>query len=118
VAELKRAKRADRHREPRTLLEVIYVRTGSLRATYRVGELIQQWAICRRDLGRRPEVAEYADWWKMGERTAYRQLADFRKAFADEDGPDRIAVLLLARGDELVENAARVLSLPPDLAHA
>jgi hypothetical protein len=100
-------------REPRTLLEVIYSRTGSLRATYRVGMLIQQWALCRRDLGRRPEVTEYAAWWKISERTAYRELAEFAKAFPEEDYPDRIALAILARGDELLENAARILSLAP-----
>lgn len=88
-------------REPRTLLEHVYVRTGGLRATYRVGMLIQQWAIVHRDLGRRPTVAEYANWWKVTERTAYNQLADFAKAFPDEHGPDRIAEALLERADEL-----------------
>lgn len=100
-------------REPRTLLEVIYARTGSFRATYRVGTLVQQWAICRRDLGRRPEVAEYAAWWKISERTAYRELADFAKAFPEEDGPDRIATWVADRGDELLQNAVRFLSLSP-----
>lgn len=100
-------------RPPKTLLEHIYVRTGSLRATYRVGMLINQWAICRRDLGRRPEVSEYAAWWKISERTAYRELAEFAKAFPEEDYPDRIAVWLIERGDELLGNAARILSLPP-----
>lgn len=100
-------------REPRTLLEVIYWRTGSLRTTYRVGLLIQQWAVCRRDLGRRPEVTEYAAWWKISERTAYRQLADFAQAFPEEDYPERIALWLIDRGDELVENAALILSLAP-----
>lgn len=102
-----------KRRPPRTLLEVIYAQTGSLRATYRVGTLIQQWAICRRDLGRRPEVAEYASWWHLSERAAYYSLSDFRKAFPDEDGPDRIALSLLDRADELVENVAGILSLPP-----
>lgn len=88
-------------REPRTLLEVIYVHTGSLRATMRVGMLVQQWALCRRDLGRRPMVEEYASWWKISERTAYRDLAAFAKAFPGEDGPDRIAVLLLANSDAI-----------------
>lgn len=100
-------------RQPRTLLEVIYARTGSLRSTFTVGLVIQQWAIARRELGRRPEVTEYAEWWKMSERSAYRELAAFRKAFPDEDGPDRIAAAVNELGDELVHDAASVLSLPP-----
>jgi hypothetical protein len=100
-------------REPRTLLEVIYVRTGSFRSTFRVGTLIQQWAICRRDLGHRPEVTEYATWWKISERTAYRDLAEFARAFPEEDYPDRIALWLLDRGEELLDNAARILALSP-----
>lgn len=100
-------------REPRTLLEVIYANTGSLRATYRVGVLIQQWAICRRSLGRRPEVAEYARWWKISDRAAYYSLRDFRRAFPDDD-VDRIACWLNDRGDEFVSNVARLLSLEAD----
>lgn len=102
--------------EPRTLLEVIYSRTGSLKATFRIGTLVQQWAMVRRDLGRRPMVEEYARWWKISERTAYRDLAEFAKAFPDEDGPDRIASVVNELGDELRAklSPASILGLSPD----
>lgn len=88
---------AKKTRQPRTLLEHIYVRNGSLRDTMRIGQMVTQWAICREDLGRRPEVAEYAEWWRISERTAYRDLALFAKAFPQEDGPDRIAAAVWAQ---------------------
>jgi hypothetical protein len=102
-------------RQPRTLLEHIYVRTRSMKATVRVGTLVTQWAIVRRDLGRRPMVSEYCEWWGISEATAYRELAEFRKAFPGEDGPDRIAAVLNDQGDELREKLtpAWVLSASP-----
>ena len=77
-----------------TLLEVIGERTGSLRRTYQVGKVITQWAMVREDLGRRPMVHEYATWWKVSERTAWREMARFSEAFPEEDGPDRLAQLV------------------------
>lgn len=92
-----------RRRQPRTLLEHIYARTGSMRSTLRIGVLIQQWAIARRDIGRKPMVSEYCEWWRISEATAYRDLALFRKAFPGEDGPDRLAAALNVSADELRE---------------
>lgn len=96
-------------RPPRTLLELIQQRTGSLRKTFLVGKVIQQWAMVRQDLGRRPYVHEYAAWWKVSERTAWREMARFSAAFPEEDGPDRLALLALADGRT---DAASVLALP------
>jgi len=95
-------------------MEHIYARTGSMRHTLRISVLIQQWALVRRDLGRRPTVEQYYEWWKQSERTAYRDLALFREAFPDEDGPDRIAQWLNQRADELTEKLtpAWILSVP------
>jgi hypothetical protein len=104
---------------PPTLLEAIQERTGSLRATMKVGMTITCWAIVRQDLGRAPFVHEYADWWKVSERTAWREMAGFAKAFPDEENPDRLAQLVI----EAVEyrrlakrDAAVVLATPLALA--
>lgn len=98
-------------RPPTTVLELVQARTGSLRKTFQVGKVIAQWAIVRQDLGRRPYVHEYADWWKVSERTAWREMARFADAFPEEDGPDRLALLVLAAApDRLTE--ATALSLP------
>lgn len=115
----------DKHEElstsgrPITLLEVIYDRTGSMRDAFKVGMTVTCWAIVRQDLGRAPLVREYADWWKVSERSAWREIAVFHRAFPGEENPDRLAQLVL----EAVEHrrlakrdAARVLATPLALA--
>jgi hypothetical protein len=43
-----------------------------------------------------PTQAEYAAYWKQSERSAQREWERFRKAFPDEDGPERLARALVA----------------------
>jgi hypothetical protein len=101
-------------RPPTTLLEVINARTGSLRKTFKIGTFIAAWAVVRDDLGRKPFVHEYAAWWKVSERTAWREMALFTAAFPEEDGPDRLAELI---GSVLPgrPEAAAVLAIAPDV---
>jgi hypothetical protein len=103
-------------RPPRTLLEVAYVNSCSFRTTTRAGLLLAQWALCRRELGRRPTVEEYADYWKEGIATAYRQLAAFREAFPGVDHDELAQAVLAYRGEDVDE--ATALASPPDLLPA
>lgn len=43
-----------------------------------------------------PTQAEYAAYWKQSERSAQREWERFRKAFPQEEGPERLAKLLVA----------------------
>jgi hypothetical protein len=43
-----------------------------------------------------PTQAEYAAYWKQSERSAQREWERFRKAFPSEEGPERLARLLVA----------------------
>jgi hypothetical protein len=101
-------------RPPRTLLELIYARTGSMRQTYQVGETIVRWAMVRDALGRTPFVHEYAAWWKQSERTAWREMARFTKAFPEESNPDRIATRLQALYADTKLDPATALASPSD----
>lgn len=83
----------------RTLLEAVYEQTGSMRDTVKIGMTLTCWAVVRQDLGRAPLVREYADWWKVSERTAWREMALFTKAFPGEENPDRLAQLVLANAN-------------------
>jgi hypothetical protein len=104
-------------RPPRTLLEQIQRNTGSLRKTLQVGSTISAWAIAHRELGHTPLVHEYASYWKISERTAWREMARFKEAFPHEDNPDRLAVHVLCELDHDEPDAAQALSSPPlDLA--
>jgi hypothetical protein len=42
-----------------------------------------------------PTQAEYARYWKQSERSAQREWERFRKAFPDEEGPERLAKVLM-----------------------
>lgn len=97
------------------MLELVQAQTGSLRKTFRVGKVISQWAIVRQDLGRRPFVHEYADWWKVSERTAWREMALFAEAFPHEDGPDRLAEWVLDHADGEVDEGSALSGPPPGL---
>ena len=44
-----------------------------------------------------PTQAEYAAYWKQSERSAQREWERFRKAFPQEDGPERLAKILLSQ---------------------
>ena len=66
--------------------------------------------------GNWPTQAEYAAYWKIAERTAQRQWADFRRAFPEEQTPDRLARLVRDDyGRRLQESGvSAVLSMPAE----
>lgn len=80
-------------------------------------EPICKLAIARHELGRWPSQVEYAEHWKISERRAQRDWADFRRAFPDEQNPERVARWLYSELDARVKDRAVVLSVsvPPDL---
>lgn len=83
-----------------SLLSVAQSRVGAVRA-YKVIAFMVEWQMARTALGRDSlTVAEFRDWWKLSERTAYREQQRFRTAFPDETTPDRLLDLALASWDE------------------
>jgi hypothetical protein len=57
-------------------------------------ETICAWAIAHQQLALGedwPTQVQYADFWKINERTVRRELDRFCKAFPDEDSPERLA---------------------------
>lgn len=75
-----------------SLIEVAYAKTGSMLKAGRVVSFITAWDVVRRQLGRRPTVAEYAAWWKEHERTVWRHLELFRTVFDAQENlwPDDV----------------------------
>jgi hypothetical protein len=81
------------------LLQLARSRVGVRRA-YRVVTFMVCWHIARREL----DVDEltldaYAEWWRVPERTAYREQALFREAFPEEATPDRLLDRALSSWD-------------------
>lgn len=58
------------------------------------------WAIAEESVGLplgddlTSQVRNYAKWWRITERTAWRDLAAFKQAFPGEDSPARLAAEL------------------------
>jgi hypothetical protein len=82
-----------------SLLQIARARVGVRRA-YRVVTFMVCWNMARADLGV-DELAldDYAEWWRVPERTAYREQALFREAFPGEVTPDRLLDAALAAWD-------------------
>lgn len=85
-----------------SLIEYAAARVGQVRAA-RVIAFMVQWNTARIDLGDEwptegieAEARAYADWWRLSERTAWRELARFREVFPDEPTPTRLLHLLRA----------------------
>jgi hypothetical protein len=70
-----------------TLLELAYLRQGSMLKAARVAAFVTGWGVVRRELGHEPSVDEYAEWWKEHRATAYRHLAEFRVVFPQFETP-------------------------------
>ena len=67
-----------------------------------------------------PTQAEYADYWRISERSAQREWAVFREAFPGEDSPERLARWLLSEVSSHIEDQSSALTVtaPPDLVPA
>jgi hypothetical protein len=86
--------------KPPTLLQIAAARVGVIRA-YRVVAFMVEWSMARRALGQETlTVEEFAEWWRIHVRTAYREQARFREAFPDETTPDRLVDHALTVWDE------------------
>ena len=62
-----------------------------------------------------PTQAEYARYWKQSERSAQREWDRFRKAFPNEEGPERLAKLLVTQYSKRLrerEDPSIAFSLP------
>lgn len=66
---------------------------------------MRNWAVARDELGKPPTALEYAAYWKVSERTAWRDRAAFSKAFPDEQDPGRLLALAAAQRDPVGRNA-------------
>lgn len=103
-------------REPRTLIELLYVRTGSFRDTAQVYRLIVLWSSAMRAHGgvdmAIEEVAEWGDPVIQSRATTHRQLQLFRKAFPGHREPNRLCRdfgLTAVEADPLIEVDATAL---------
>jgi hypothetical protein len=66
-----------------------------------------------------PDQTEYAAYWRISERSAQREWAQFREAFPDSAGPEQLARYIHAEvGRKLKRNAASAFSLPAPAALA
>jgi hypothetical protein len=101
-------------RPARTVMEVCVARAGVMKGA-RVQAFISCWVIASQRLGRPITLADYADYWKENERTAYREQARFREVFPGMETPQPIADSVIR---ELGDQAADVGLLPATLLPA
>jgi hypothetical protein len=83
----------------------------------RVMTLLWQLAYCAHQLEHYPTQAEYAEYWKITDRTAQREWALFRRAFPEEESPERLAQWLRAEMSKRIDQhtSALAVAAPPDL---
>lgn len=85
--------------QARTLLELCVGRAGgTLKAVpkgTRVATFITEWAIASRELGGPITTAQYAEWWKVSERQAWRRRAAFKELFPELAEPQELADVVL-----------------------
>lgn len=107
-----------------SLLEVA-VRRAGLRKGAKAVEVVSTWAIATAKVGHElgahekgdlsSAIREYAAYWKLSERTAWRDLGRFREVFPEEESPARLAALVAGAGTEVLpagHRARGVLGLP------
>jgi hypothetical protein len=70
-------------RQPRTVQEVCRAKLGVHRGALAAAN-VAQYAITTHELGRFPTAVEYADWWAISERTAWRHRERITDAFGDD----------------------------------
>jgi hypothetical protein len=88
-------------RKPATLLELCIARRGVHRGAVTAAWVVQ-WAATARELGKFPTTAEYAEWWNVSERNAWRHRAAIHEALGDEY--ERVVLRL---GDEIDARMSR-----------
>jgi hypothetical protein len=66
-----------------TVLEVCVRRLGVHRGAVAAAN-VAQWALAADSLGHFPTTVEYAEWWAISERTAWRHRARCHSALGDD----------------------------------
>lgn len=66
-----------------TVLQACVARVGQTRGAL-AAAAVAQYAIAEYDLGKFPTAVEYADYWAISERTAFRHRARMERVFADD----------------------------------
>jgi len=104
-----------------TLLELCVGRAGgNVRASWRglkVCEYVIEWSIAAQALGKMPTTVEYAEWWAMSERSAWRHRAAIRELFPGEEFPRLVEAVSVQMTARLAAGPRRRLhDLPAPLA--
>jgi hypothetical protein len=97
-----------RTRPPRTFLEVCIGRAGDAKGRpgsfrdvpkgARAAMFVVEWAIASMDVGKPLTSGEFAEWWKVSERSVERRRRELRVLFP-EHHPQELADLLIAEVD-------------------
>lgn len=85
-------------KDRKSLLALCIERTGSHLKGARIAAFIVAWGLARQELGDSITVESYAAWWKQSRRTAFREQAEFREAFAPLETPDAVLDHMAAQG--------------------
>ena len=93
-------------RRNRTIFEECVARGGTISGA-RVQTFISCWTMASKALDKPITVAEYRDWWRVSNGSAYRELARFRKAFPEFQTPQPIADHAIARADEWLDQGVK-----------
>ncbi len=94
-------------------LDAYAARNAGVRGSIQATRTLLQWMIAEQALGRplgdgeqtQAALRDYAEWWRITERSAWDQLAKFRAGFPGEETPSRLAQLV-ARSAEARRGAA------------
>ena len=70
----------------------VTIQRAGLRKASSIGAFIIAWLTVHHELGERPTVEQYADWWKVSRATAYREQAEFREVWPEFLTPSDVAV--------------------------
>jgi hypothetical protein len=107
----------------RDSLTNVAVRNAGLLKGSQAAAVVVSWAVAEVELGHKlghaegghltAAVREYADHWRMSERTAWRELRRFKAAFPGEEHPGRLAAVLRSAVDlrEHTQSEAAIVPL-------
>jgi hypothetical protein len=108
-----------------SLLNVAVRRVGVFKGA-QAASVIVSWAIAVEDLGHElgadegghltAAVREYAAYWKLHERTAWREHKRFALAFPGEESPARLASVLRRETDVRAASKQDAMALPLAIA--
>jgi hypothetical protein len=93
-----------------TVLQACTRKRGVHRGAITAAHVVQ-WAVATVELGHLPTTVEYADWWAVDERTAWRHRAGIREVFGD-DWQDVVARVASEAGRRKLRAPRDVMALP------